>query len=90
MYFDGSDVGLADTSDEDVDGLGVSTSGSVYLTTLGSFSVTGMAGEDEGVFVCIPTSLGHDTTCAFSSALSFDGGLWGLSINDVDAIETLP
>lgn len=90
IYFDGSDVGLADTADEDVDGLGVSTSGSIYLTTLGSFAVTGISGEDEGVFVCIPANLGNDTACTFSSALSFDGALWGLSINDVDAIETLP
>jgi hypothetical protein len=90
MYFDGSDVGLANTSDEDVDGLAISTSGSIYLTTVGNFSVTGISGADEDVFVCIPDSLGSDTACTFSSALSFDGSVWGLSGNDVDAIDPLP
>lgn len=90
MYFDGSDVGLADTSDEDVDGLTISTSGSIYLTTLGNFAVTGISGADEDVFVCIPDSIGSDTACTFSSALAFDGSVWGLSGNDVDAIDPLP
>ena len=90
MYFDGSDVGLANTSDEDVDGLAISTSNSIYLTTLGNFSVTGISGADEDVFVCIPDSLGSDTACTFSSALAFDGSVWGLSGNDVDAIDPLP
>jgi hypothetical protein len=90
MYFDGSDVGLADTSDEGVDGLAVSTSGSLYLTTLGNFSVTDISGVDEDVFVCIPGSFADDTTCTYSSALSFAGSLWGLSGNDVDAIDPLP
>ena len=90
IYFDGSDVGLADTSDEDVDGLALSTSNSIYLSTVGSFSVTGLSGNDEDVFVCIPDSVGDNTACTYSSALSFDGSLWGLSGNDVDAIDPIP
>lgn len=90
MYFDGSDVALADTSDEDVDGFAISTGGAIYLTTLGSFSVTGLSGDNEDVFVCVPDSLGIDTACNFSLRLSFDGSAWGLTGNDVDAIDPLP
>ena len=37
IYFDGSDVGLADTNNEDVDALDVISNGNVYLSTLGDF-----------------------------------------------------
>lgn len=90
IYFDGSDVGLTDTVNENVDALGVSNSGAVYLSTIGSFAVTGISGENEDVFVCIPDALGVDTACSFSSSLSFDGSLWGLAGNDVDAMDPLP
>jgi hypothetical protein len=84
-YFDGSDVGLSTTSGEDIDALDV-TGGKIYLSTLDAFSVTDVAGADEDVFVCTPTSLGSNTACTFSSTLYFDGSAFGLSANDVDAI----
>jgi hypothetical protein len=90
IYFDGSDVGLGDTAGENIDGIGLSNSGSVYITTTGSFSVTGISGEKGDVFVCISVSMGDNTACIFSSALSFNSNLWGLSGNDVDAIDPLP
>ena len=89
LYFDGSDVGLADTSNEDIDALDVAPNGNIYLSTIGVFSVTGVSGDDEDVFVCTPTSLGSVTACTYSSALYFDGSLWGLSANDVDGFELL-
>jgi hypothetical protein len=88
LYFDGSDVGLSTTSSEDVDALDV-VDGKVYLSTLGDFSVTGIAGANDDVFVCTPTSLGSTTACAYSSALYFDGSTWGLDANDVDGINLL-
>jgi Tol biopolymer transport system component len=88
MYFDGSDVGLAETSGEDVDALDV-FGGKIYLSTADTFSVNGVAGADEDVFVCGPTSLGDVTACTYSSALYFDGSTWGLSANDVDAFNFL-
>jgi hypothetical protein len=88
MYFDGSDVGLAETSGEDVDALDV-VSGKVYLSTADNFSVNGAAGADEDIFVCEPTSLGDVTACNYSSALYFDGSTLGLAANDVDAINLL-
>ena len=87
MYFDGSDVGLATTSDEDIDGLSMAANGDIYLTTLGNFAVTGVSGADEDVFICSPGSLGVTTTCTFSPTLFFDGSLWGLDANDLDAID---
>ena len=89
MYFDGSDVGLADTNNEDVDALDVDPNGAIYLSTLGDFSVTGISGFAEDVFVCAPTTLGSDTACNYSSALYFDGSIWGLSANNLDAFEIL-
>ncbi|HLF73879.1 MAG TPA: right-handed parallel beta-helix repeat-containing protein, partial [Anaerolineales bacterium] len=86
MYFDGSDAGLGETSGEDVDALDV-VAGKVYLSTADSFSVSGLSGFDEDVFVCEPTSLGEVTACNYSPALYFDGSTWGLSANDVDAFD---
>jgi hypothetical protein len=89
MYFDGSDVGLSTTSNEDIDAADVTANGNVYLSTLGDFSVTGISGFDEDVFVCVPASLGSNTACTYSSTLYFDGSTWGLSANDVDAFNYL-
>jgi hypothetical protein len=89
MYFEGSDVGLSNSSNEDIDALDVGSNGAIYLSTLGDFSVTGVSGADEDVFVCSPTSLGSVTACTYSPSLYFDGSTWGLSANDVDAFELL-
>jgi len=89
MYFDGSDVGLADASSEDVDALDADLNGNIYLSTTGNFAVTGVSGFDEDVFVCSPTSLGSVTACSYFTALYFDGSTWGLSANDVDAFNFL-
>jgi serine protease AprX len=85
LYFDGSDVGLSNSSDEDVNAVAVDGQGRVYLSTLGNFSVSGLSGQDEDVFVCTPSSLGPTTACSFS--LFFDGTAHGLSADDIDAID---
>ena len=89
LYFDGSDVGLADSSNEDIEAIDVDPNGAIYLSTLGDFSVAGVAGFDEDVFVCLPTSLGSVTACNYSPALYFDGSTWGQTANDLDAFEIL-
>lgn len=86
IYFDGSDVGLANTVGEDLDALDVASDGRLYLSTLGSFSVRGVKGRKEDVFACTPVSTGRTTTCQYATALYFDGHLWGLGHNDVDAL----
>ena len=82
MYFDGSDVTLS----SDVDSVSVATNGDIYLSMGGNFTVPGVSGADEDVFVCRPTSLGNTTACTYLPNL-FDGSLWGLGSNDVDAID---
>ena len=86
MYFDGSDVGLADLSVEDTDAFDIVT-GDIYLSTLGDFNVPGIMGSDEDVFICQITSLGNDTGCNYSANLFFDGSTWGLADNDADGID---
>jgi hypothetical protein len=88
MYFDGSDVGLSETSGEDIDALDV-VGNNIYLSTQDVFSVNGIAGEDDDVFVCTATSIGDVTVCNYSSSLFFDGSTWGLATNDIDAFNFL-
>jgi len=79
MYFDGCDVGLSSSSDEDVDAVAVDATGKIYLSTIGNFSVTGRSGADEDVFVFTPTSLGGTTAGTYSSTLFFDGSVYGVT-----------
>ena len=83
LYFDGSDVGLSGAG---VDGMDVDPFGAIYLTAGGSFSVPGLSGKDEDVFVFNPTSLGDTTAGTYSSTLLFDGSLHGAG-QDVKAID---
>jgi len=89
MYFDGSDVGLADSSNEDTDAVDVGPDGKIYLSTLGNFIVTGVSGTRGDVFVCTPTSLGSTTACNYSASRYFIGSSWGLGSNNVDAFNYL-
>ena len=49
--------------------------------------MTGVSGEDDDVFVFTPTSLGPVTSGTFSPTLYFDGSAFGLTANDVFAID---
>jgi hypothetical protein len=85
MYFDGSDVGLTATG-EDIDGASL-TGGNIYLTTDGAFTVPGISGANEDVFVFVPSSLGAMTAGVFVAALYFDGSGFVLAGNDINAID---
>lgn len=84
-FFDGSDVGLTGTN-ENVDDFGF-LDGKLYLTTAGNFSVPGVAGGDEDVFVFTPTSLGTNTAGSYDPVLFFDASgsndVWGLDLRQV-------
>jgi hypothetical protein len=87
MYFDGSLFGLGDTA-EDIDAVNVAPNGDLYLSAADPFAVTGIAGDDEDVFVCTPTLVGGAVNaCGYSSILYFDGSVWGLAANDLDGID---
>ncbi|NNF13738.1 MAG: PKD domain-containing protein [Gemmatimonadetes bacterium] len=82
MYLDGSDVGLSDTSEEDVAGVWLDPdAGDIYLTTAGPFDVPGVSGDPSDIFVCSPQSLGETSSCTFSSYIV--GSLIGLAGNEI-------
>jgi acid phosphatase type 7 len=85
-FFDGRDVGLGEVG-EDVDAAAIGAGGEIYLSTRGAFSVSGLAGEDEDVFVFSPTSLGRPTAGSFSPALFFDGSTFGLEGTNVSGVD---
>ncbi len=76
IYFDGSDVGLS-TSSEDIDAVDFAPDGRLILGTRGSFSVTGVAGNDEDLIAFTATSLGETTSGTW--AMYFDGSDVGLN-----------
>jgi RHS repeat-associated protein len=87
MYFDGSNTGIGLSNSEDVDAVEVASNGNIYLSTADVFAVTGLSGEDEDVFVCVPTFSGSSVnSCTYASTLYFDGSAYGLATNDVDGI----
>ncbi len=88
LYFDGSDVGLSNTSNEDINGVWVDASEKIYLTTLGNFSVTGLSGDGSDIFTCSPSSLGSTTTCTW--AMYWDGSVNGFTGEDTDAFSIKP
>ena len=76
--FDGSDVGLSTSSNEDVNGAGmIPTSNQLYLSTLGAFAVTGVSGDGADIFICTPGSFGSTTTCNFT--MYWDGSANGFA-----------
>ncbi|MGI9466766.1 MAG: beta strand repeat-containing protein, partial [Rubripirellula sp.] len=88
MYFDGSDVGLSTSSSEDVDAVSITSDGTIYVSTVGNFSVTGTSGADEDVFVFEPANLGASTSGTFRSGLYFDGSAYGFG-NDVGGLHVV-
>ena len=85
QYFDGSDVGLNQSSTEDVYGVSIAATGDLYLTTAGTFSVTGASGNGTDIFKCVPGSLGTTTSCTFS--MYWDGSANGFGSEIMDGVE---
>lgn len=90
LYVDGSDVGLTDNSTEDLRGIWVASGGQLYLSTAGTFSVTGTNGGGDDVFVCTPTSLGSTTACTFGPGLYWAGNLYGFGAEILDGLAIKP
>ena len=87
LYFDGSDVGLTEPSD-DIDALELMENGQLLISTLGSPTITGISARDEDVLIFAPTSLG--TTTAGSWDIYVDSGDIGLSSEDLNAVAIGP
>lgn len=84
IYLDGSDILLGQ---EDIDGAAVDDAGRVYLSVQDGFAVSGVAGDDEDVFVFNPTLLGSATAGSYEPTLFFDGSLYGLAGCDVIGVD---
>lgn len=86
LYFDGSDVGLNDSSSEATNGVWIDpVTNQVYLTTVGAFNVAGLSGGGADIFICTPGSLGTTTACSFSSY--WVGSLNGFTGQVVDGLD---
>ena len=70
-YFDGSDVGLGDSGNEDVDGFAI-LNDQIYVSTRGNFSVPGISGNDQQIVVFNPTALGTATAGSYDALPHFD------------------
>lgn len=70
LYFDGSDVGLAD-SGEYLDAIGLDTAGRLLISTEGTFKAGTLTAQDEDLVAFTATSWG--STTAGSWQLYFDG-----------------
>lgn len=84
-FFDGSDVALNNASSEDIHGAWVASSGDLYLTTRGTFAVSGASGTGADIFLCAGHGVGASTTCAATS-LFFDGSTQGFGSEVVDGL----
>ncbi|MEZ4683891.1 MAG: hypothetical protein R2932_57745 [Caldilineaceae bacterium] len=85
FYFDGSTVALNTASTEDITGLySEAVNGSIFMTTLGAFSVAGVSGDGADIFICHPSTLGqNNTTCTFT--MFWDGSAFGYGSESMDA-----
>ena len=83
FYFDGSDVGLADSDTEDVLSASL-VDGNLYLTTLGAFAVSGASGDGSDVLRCGSLVSGSATSCTFS--LFLDGATIGIGSEVIDGL----
>ncbi len=75
-YFDGSDVGLS-ADGEDIDAIDFAPDGRLVISTLGSYSVPGVSGNDEDLIAFTAASLGAATSGTW--AMYFDGSDVGLN-----------
>jgi hypothetical protein len=83
LYFDGSDVGLTNSS-EDVDAIALAADGRLIVSTTGNFGGSGASGADEDLFIFTGT-LGSSTSGSF--AILFDGSDVGLSSSSSEDLD---
>jgi hypothetical protein len=85
LYFDGSDVGLTNDSEE-LDAIAIDRDGNLVVSTKGSFTVAGVSGLDEDLIKFKATSLGNNTVGTWTMLM--DGSDVGLTATteDVDGV----
>ncbi len=90
MYFDGSDIGLADGKAlENVWGAAVSPTGDIHLTTARSFAIAAaLTGGGNDIFACRGASTGRKTACA-AEAFLFQGTPLGLEDTKLETLDAV-
>jgi CSLREA domain-containing protein len=84
LYLDGSDVGVA--SGRDINGGWVDPiTGAIYLSTNGAYTVAGLGGDEDDIFICTPVTLGADSRCTFQ--LYWNGDEVGFGSERLDGID---
>jgi hypothetical protein len=86
LYFEGADVGLTEAS-ENIDSVWIDPrTHDLYLNTKGAFTLPGLSGGKNDVFICTPTSLGVNTACLLAPELFWRGATHGMNkpINGLD------
>jgi len=87
LYFDGSDVGLTNAS-EDIDALDLLANGRLVISTMGAYSVPGAGGKGDDLLSFVPTSLGATTSGTWT--LYFDGSDVGIKpTTNVDGVSVV-
>ena len=86
LYLDSSDLGLGGSS-EDIDSLGLGPAGTLNISTAGNLSASGVSRADEDVSLLTVTSTGGNSGGSIASTPVFDGSLFGLVDNDVNAVD---
>ena len=86
LHIDSSDVGLGS---EDIDGIASHGNGALHLSTLSSFSLDEVSGDDEDVFSFETETFGVDTSGVFLPTLLFDGSIHSLSGEDINALDVV-
>ena len=81
LYFDGSDVGLSESSTEDVYGIWLAGNRS-FLTFRDAISVPGIVGDGADILLCTATVLGRSTNCTWD--LYWDGSIHGFADERMD------
>ena len=90
-FVDGSDIGLADAGGEDIDAFWLASNGSsLYFSTLGNFTVTGLTGRGNDVAIFTATAFGATTTGTFTNPVYFNGNNNGLSGELIDGLYLVP
>jgi len=59
----------------------------IVLSTSGAVSVPGIGGSADDLIGCAPISTGPATACNWWASPLFDGGPWGLTGANVDAVD---
>ena len=87
LYSDSSDVGLGNTSSEDINATWINSNGEIYFSTDGAFKVQGVSGDSADVISFSPSSLGSNTSGIFN--LLWNGSENGFAGEKLDGLSVI-